>query len=225
MPMESVTLSRAYLETLSSADLLQLADEYGIDVPDDLNRRFIIGELLEVAEDFQQRPENSDMKEASAPEVHSERLPFSYNETEIDVVLRNPAWAYVWWDISDAMLKKFSSNGKFQNLVLRLSYFDSADSNSPVESFDIQISMEDREKFVLISAGKKYFRIDLVAVLKGKETDNVAVSRKIAVPKENTLALKALPGRDLNFSDIHLLSGVERVLRSHYNNYRQSFAE
>ena len=44
-------ISRTYLESLSTADLISLADEYGIDIPEELNRRFIIGELLEVIED------------------------------------------------------------------------------------------------------------------------------------------------------------------------------
>ena len=35
-------LSRNHLETLTSSQLIELADEYGIDIPDDLNRRFII---------------------------------------------------------------------------------------------------------------------------------------------------------------------------------------
>ena len=50
--MEQNFLSRTYLETLSTADLISLADDYGIDIPDDLNRRFIIGELLEFADEL-----------------------------------------------------------------------------------------------------------------------------------------------------------------------------
>ena len=48
--MEKTFLTRQYLETLSSADLMALAEDYDIDIPAELNRRFIIGELLEVAE-------------------------------------------------------------------------------------------------------------------------------------------------------------------------------
>jgi hypothetical protein len=43
--MENKSFTLAYLETLSSADLIALADDYGIDIPDNLNRRFIIGKL------------------------------------------------------------------------------------------------------------------------------------------------------------------------------------
>ena len=50
--MSDMRLSRAHLETLPTADLIALADEYGIDIPENLNRRFIIGELLEAAEEW-----------------------------------------------------------------------------------------------------------------------------------------------------------------------------
>ena len=50
--MSDTKLSRAYLETLPSADLIALADDLGIDIPENLNRRFIIGELLEASEDM-----------------------------------------------------------------------------------------------------------------------------------------------------------------------------
>ena len=47
-------LTRAKLETLTSAELLEIADEYGIDAPDDLNRQFIIGDLLELASELEE---------------------------------------------------------------------------------------------------------------------------------------------------------------------------
>ena len=48
--MDNNMLSRPYLESLTSAQLFELAEQYGIDIPPDLNRRFIIGELLEELE-------------------------------------------------------------------------------------------------------------------------------------------------------------------------------
>ena len=49
--MKKNTITRAYLESLPFSDLLALADTYGIDVPDNLNRRFLIGELLDVVKE------------------------------------------------------------------------------------------------------------------------------------------------------------------------------
>ncbi|MBR0032344.1 MAG: DUF4912 domain-containing protein [Treponema sp.] len=221
--MESMNFSRSYLETLSSADLIKLADEHGIDIPDDLNRRFIIGELLDLSQEMMAE-NHSEMLVVDNPGPEEGYLPISYNETEIDVVLRIPAWAYVWWDISEADFKKATEARGFKNFVLRLSYFDSEQSNVPSESFDIHISLEDREKFVLLSADKKYFRIDLVALYASKENDNLAISRKVRIPNENRIALNAIPGRELDISEVNKISGMERLLKSHYNNYRQSFA-
>ena len=101
--METKNLSRAYLETLSSADLFALADEYGIDVPENLTRRFLIGELLDVAEELVQERLGDDMAISDDAAISTE-LPESFNETQIDVVLRNPVWAYVYWDISASEL-------------------------------------------------------------------------------------------------------------------------
>ena len=49
--MSGESINRAYLETLIFSDLVQLADKYGVDVPDDLDRRFLIAELLELVEE------------------------------------------------------------------------------------------------------------------------------------------------------------------------------
>ena len=95
--MERANITRAYLETLSSADLNDLAEEYGIDIPEDLTRRFVIAELLEAAAE-DQRARASDLRDiqgtaetknlsGKAPD-----LPASYNENRITAVLRNPAW-------------------------------------------------------------------------------------------------------------------------------------
>ena len=38
--MNNEQINCAYLETLAFKDLIKLADEYGVDVPQDLDRRF-----------------------------------------------------------------------------------------------------------------------------------------------------------------------------------------
>ena len=71
--MEKTFLTRQYLETLSSADLMALAEDYDIDIPAELNRRFIIGELLEVAEELAS-PKDADMI------ISSEKVVFLWHE-------------------------------------------------------------------------------------------------------------------------------------------------
>ena len=95
-----MSLTRSYLETLPSADLLSIADELGIDIPENLNRRFIIGELLEMAEDLNRETVLEPMNEETDDIKPLSVLPKTYNETQISIVLRNPVWAFVYWDMA-----------------------------------------------------------------------------------------------------------------------------
>ena len=225
--MEAKFLSLQYLETLSSADLIALADDYGIDIPDDLNRRFIIGELLEVAQEIMQdeSSEAEEMVEGKIRMSHEEKLPTSFNETQISVILRNPAWAFVYWDISEADIKKIQASDKFKHLILRTSYFDSEESKTPLSSFEVQIQLSEREQYILIEAGKRFMRIDLVLNFADGTTDNLCVSRRIALPEIPEIFKKAFPGQDVDMPEILEVSGMKKLLKSHYEKYRQSFVE
>ncbi len=223
--MEQNFLSRTYLETLSTADLISLADDYGIDIPDDLNRRFIIGELLEFADELaNENKKDSDMEEGNSALEKISELPSTFNETQIGIVLRNLIWAFVYWDIKEADIKKLENSEKFKNLVLRVSYFESEEATVPEESFDIQISKQIREQYVMLNPGKKFVRIDLVACFEKNVTDNLAVSKKIALPEGSDLLGSALPGRDIDFDPVLELSGIKSVLKSHYETHRELFS-
>ena len=78
--MEDEKISRAYLETLSFSDLVKLADEYGVDVPEDLDRRLLIGELLELSEENKHGEEQNMIISAGEGSCQDVNLPKSYNE-------------------------------------------------------------------------------------------------------------------------------------------------
>ena len=103
--MKKVVLSRAYLETLSFAELVKIADEEGIDVPADFNRNFLIEEIIEVYEESQKiEKEDMILSDDDDEQEQSENIltARAYNQTEVAVVLQNPAWAFVYWNISEA---------------------------------------------------------------------------------------------------------------------------
>ena len=162
--MQNDKLTRAYLETLSFSDLVILADNYGIDVPENLNRSFLIAELIEVTEELEKIAEEPEMvvtdEEAVIPEDPN-KLPDFYNSTEVEILLRNPAWAFVYWNISESDIQALSK-GFITQLMLRVCSFSEKDQQNPDDAFNIQISMDDREQYVLLPAGKQYFRIDLL---------------------------------------------------------------
>lgn len=224
--MENNALTLAHLETLSSADLIALADDYGIDIPDNLNRRFIIGELLEVAQDMpaESEPVQVMNEQGEFPEKSGE-LPSSFNETEISVILRNPAWAFVYWDISADGIKKLSESSRLKNLLLRVLYFENESETNPIEYFDLQISLEDREQYILLEPGKKFFRVDLVALFNDGSSDNLTVSDRIGLPETPAIFSKAFPGQEVDIPKILEVSGMKKLLKSHYEKYRQSFVD
>ncbi|MCR4821921.1 MAG: DUF4912 domain-containing protein [Treponema sp.] len=224
--MKNNLLTLAHLETLSSQDLIALADDWGIDIPDNLNRRFIIGELLEVAQDSQPEEESIQvMNEDEDLPVNDGELPQSFNETQISVLLRNPAWAFVYWDISSDALKKIEESTRFKALFLRVSYFEDEETITPVEYYDLQIKLEDREQYILLKSGMKYLRVDLVAALDDGTFDGLTVSSRLLLPETPAIFSKAFPGQEVEMPEILKVSGMKKLLKSHYEKYRQSFVE
>lgn len=218
--MDYAILSRQYLETLPSADLIALADDLGIDIPENLNRRFIIGELLDTAAEIK-RENYTDLKNDSDKIHPVSVLPETYNENQISVVLRNPVWAYVYWDIREADFQKIQKTAGFTSLVLRVSSFSNQDSVKPSDYFEISVSVSDRNQYILLPASVKNIRIDLVAEFKGSASELLASSKKINLPHMPAELMLPLP--DLRISPILELSGLRELLRTHYLNHRQSF--
>ena len=128
-----IEMSREHLESLSFSDLSTLADEYGVDVPENLDRRFLIAELLELLEeDIDDQPDEMIISEDDVLKHKEASLQKNYNETQISCVLRNPYWLFVFWNLSEAdqiMLRKL----KDHVLMLRVCCLSSAKDPMPEE--------------------------------------------------------------------------------------------
>lgn len=220
--MDSICITRSHLETLSTQELISLADEYGIDIPEDLNRRFIIGELLEAAEEMNDyQPET--MQEAGEVPDQTE-LPSTYNETAITAILRNPVWSYVYWDIREADRETLTHSALFAALKLKVSFFPEADAVKASESFEVTVSLSDRDQYVFIPNSERFFRIDLCAEFRNQPAKLLASSRMLAIPKGCAELEMGTAAMDQEVSPIMKLSGFPELIRSHYSNYRQSFS-
>lgn len=220
--IEQKDLSRNTLETLTSSQLIELADEFGIDIPDDLNRQFIITELLEVAREITDNFNYKEtIKETDDAGFIATELTDSYNETKIDILLRNPVSLFVYWDFSEVQLKQL--NASKTSVYLQVSFFDDAEEEKPQDSFDIQIDYTDREQYILIPGGKKFVRVDLMQNTSNAMDAVLAVSSRLAIPELSEEFRNFQPGEDLKIKPILELSGIKTLLKKHYNNYRQSF--
>ena len=219
--MENIPISLSYLETLSTADLLELAEEYDLDIPEQLNRRFIISELLEIADELNEQ--NDDDFEGNVENIETtQELPFSYNETTIDVVLINPAWAYVYWDISASDLQDVINVKGFSKLLLRVHFWESEIADKLVDVCELSISVEDRAQYIFLPSEKKYFSIDLIAEYSNIEPKKLTTSRRVTIPSgAPVISLESL---EKPMAPILKLSGMQELLKTHYQNHRQSFS-
>lgn len=215
--------SRQQLESMSTADLISLADNYGIEIPDNLNRRFIIGELLEAFEEFSTSNDSSEElmeQEVSMPES----LPSSYNETYIDLTLRNPAWAFIYWDISEADKTQMMNDESFENLFIQVAFYDSIDEQKYNDSFEVKLDFENFERYVLLPYNKKYLSVFLYSTYKDGTQNLLANTDKIEIPSESEEIQNMQPGKKADFSQLVWNSGLKSILHDHYINHRQSFS-
>jgi hypothetical protein len=206
--MLECNLSRAYLESLTSADLVSLAEEYSIDVPENLNRRFIIGELLDMG--ISENGEDEFFPEEDRP------LPETYNETSVTAIFRHPVWIYAYWDFSArdwARIRKAADPA----LSLHVQILDEAHHPVPAESFSTPLATVDRDEYVHLPPGKKIVRLELAF---GDEL--LAVSSEVQMPHNCPLFSSAISGEPI--PPLLELSGFRDLCRNHYLNHRQSLS-
>ena len=219
--MNEDTINRASLEKLSFSDLVQLADEYGVDVPEDLDRRFLIAELLELAEESN----NKEDEMIIASEADNQQplvLNGNFNETQVSCVLRNPVWLFVFWNLNDKDYARINDNPSCL-LKLRICSFDDPKDSKPEEAFEVQTPSQSQEQYVLLPKGKKYIKVELVCVNAG-QSEVIAFSPFVSIPQGSALVNDLQPGREETFSPVVELSGIRELLTEQYKNHRHSFS-
>ncbi len=219
--MSDEALNRASLEKLSFQDLVKLADEYGVDVPEDLDRRFLIAELLELSEESDIYNEEMIIASeggAEQPVV----LSGNFNENQVSCILRNPAWLFVFWNINEQDAARIRETPG-ASLKLRICSLSNPKDLKPEEVFDIQTSSQSQEQYVLIPKGKKFLKVELVLITPGAG-EVLAFSPVVSIPQGSSLVNDLQPGRDTDFSEIVELSGMKEILAEQYRNHRHSFS-
>ncbi len=219
--MSDEALNRASLEKLSFQDLVKLADEYGVDVPEDLDRRFLIAELLELSEQTEDFSEEMIIA-SEGGEENPVVLSGNFNENQISCVLRNPAWLFVFWNINEQDSARVKETPG-ASLKLRICTLESPKDLKPEEVFEIQTSTQSQEQYVLIPKGKKYLKAELLLITPGAG-EVLAFSPVISIPQGSSLVNDLQPGRDTDFSEIVELSGMKEILAEQYRNHRHSFS-
>ena len=152
--MEESHLTRPYLESLSADELVKLADSFGIDIPYGLERIFIIEELLALASGDEFAPE--DDLEDSPDFTEAADLPKRYNISYIEVMIRDPLWAFVFWEVKghDKKLhEKAPDFGGYRLKVVPLTVDVGEFSRSGKHSRPRRASAIDRENSFIVPVG------------------------------------------------------------------------
>ncbi len=217
--MENVDINRIQLEALSYSELVVMADALRLDMPDNFNRNFLIGEILEASSENERTA--ADIPSGEKSSVPEQALPLSYNQTEIKVVLRDPAWAFVYWDISNADADSLH-NASISRLILRISSFSFPDQHKPDRFFDLHIRSEANEQYVLIPSGSRFIRADLIFNLDGI-IDILSSSEVVELPSPPPLFSAVRPGQFGALSPIFELSGAKHILAGLYSSHRELF--
>jgi len=214
-------LSKTYLETLSSADLALLAEDFGADVPEDINRRFMIAELLELDAETR-RAEAEDALSAAAPSraaAAEARLPASYNETWVRAVHSSPVWLFVFWDISESDRWEIEDSGEsaFGSLILR-----AAPASAPGSAvFDVPVKLTDTERHILLPPGETYIRIELLWEAPAVQPRLLAVSGSVPLIRPCPDFRAAMLGGPPPLLE---LSGIRDVMREHFVRHGAMFS-
>ena len=148
-------------ETLTREELIEgLEDLYGEDEESGLDgnsgnsKKKYVNTLTDVQSD----------NVLSLPGV--ERLPESYNDTSIHMILKDSDWAYVFWSLSPQQISELEERGA--SLILRNTRL-SADGEAVAE-YDIDVTSEDTSWTVELPYHGFRYRVSLVAVSGDSET-------------------------------------------------------
>lgn len=219
--MENVALNKAYLETLSTTDLVALADENGIDIPEGLNRRFIIGELLDLSDESTSDQSDSDLLINSEFPLSVELLPETYNETQITVLLRDPGWVFVYWDFHSTILSGLTGNSRFETFFLRVNSLSNAKPSVVTDFFDVEVGPHDRKWYVHLSNKDYACSVELYARIFQEKEQLLAKSVELIIP---CLGIgDSLSNSMRKNSPLLELSGISELRKNHFRNHRQSF--
>lgn len=141
--------SRTWLEGLSTGELAKLAEDTGLDIPPGLERIFIIEELL--LESSYEKIESSESElNIISSRMDTADIPKQYNISFVEVIVRDPLWIFVHWEIRAHDRELYETANDFAGYFLRVYQLDEGEllPKSKENSFVIQIDADDSARYL-----------------------------------------------------------------------------
>ena len=238
--MDTAPVTQAYLESLTTSDLIKMADNFGVEIPPDLDRIFIIEELLELSSQEQLDADefslsgDPDDDEADAAKtdmadsklIEPVPLPVQYNITFIEVMIRDPLWAFVFWEIKAQDKDQFEKDRDFDGYYLKVTPEGKPAASAGV--FTVPVSPNDTAWYLGLAPAieneksreeQSQYKVELCVRIKGEETV-LAVSSSFRLPLLHELPSGGEAGpwknplvRLSGYEDFHIIRSHERLFR------------
>jgi hypothetical protein len=193
-------MTRERLLSFSLEELKRIARQEGLDPVDGMDRQALLEMILEAFEEIKQERE----QESSLPILGEERkyelsqdeeveagterreeyaIPQRYNETRVVLLVRDPHWAYAYWDIEDSKARSVRKASRFESLLLRVRaegdiLFDNANPY-----FDIPVQFTDSSWYIYLPHPNCTYTLELGYVAGGRYY-LLCRSRPIRTPRE-----------------------------------------
>ena len=192
-------MTRTKLESMTAEALERLANQYGIDLPRKPDKVTLVTTVFEAFEEMRVERDSDnnnairieekkygvqyDEVDVQEPD-DSEELPATYNETRIVVMLRDPAWAFAYWDLKESLEKKYRRNPEFHGMLIRVFELSEPlnDRTAVVDSFDIPVQLSDSRWYINLPEQETHYRLELIARF-GDGEEMLAQSNIVSVPK------------------------------------------
>jgi len=182
----NLPFSRQWLESLSNGELINMAEGIGIDIPPGLERIFIIEELLESSNtDGQEVKDDIEINPSYSEAV---ALPKQYNISYIDVIIRDPLWVFVYWEIKGHDREEHENAGNFKGYCLRVVPLNEGETipTSKENSFTVSVGAEDCARYLGFAeqssqTADRY--IIKLGVIRGDQELQLAASQPFSLPR------------------------------------------
>jgi len=214
----NVPLSRPWLESLSTGELIKMADSFGIDIPPGLERIFIIEELLEYSDNNENKAE--DDLEINPSFSEAVALPKQYNISFIEVMIRDPLWVFVFWEIKSHDREIHENAADFNGYCLRVIPLNEGEitPKSKENSFTVTVGANDSARYIgftehSLQAENRY--VIKLGVIRGSAELPIAVSEPFNMPRlmENEDIIGICKNPLIRLSGTHDLSTIKNMDR------------
>jgi hypothetical protein len=179
-------MTREKLQGLSDSTLQSIAQREGIRDHEASDREELIELILEAMEEDRSEREYTNnaamrleyrkydiLKDEEVEALIKEEypLPERYNVSRIVLMLRDPSWAFAYWDVNQSEVQNFKSETGYEGFFLRVFEFsgEKVEKENIVEFFDIPIEEDDDSRYIHLPRGGSSYVVDLCCTALHKE--------------------------------------------------------